>query len=239
MIQKLEMPPVMRLPTVRSGAGYYFFKRCFDLLVAAILVVVLTPALAVIALAIKLDSPGPVLFVHPRVGARRRFSDDEPVWETRVFEMYKFRSMYHKADPSIHEAHIKAFVANQPEAETSEGAKFKLSHDPRITRVGRLLRRTSMDELPQLFNVLKADMSLVGPRPVPTYEVALYEPWQRERLAAVPGMTGLWQVKGRCDLPFDEMVRLDLEYVRHPSLWTDLKILVWTIPAVLSGRGAD
>lgn len=238
MIQKLELPPAMR-STERDDRAYYFFKRCFDVTVAAILLIVLSPALGAIALAIKLNSPGPVIFVHPRVGAKRRLEHNQVVWETRVFDFYKFRSMFHNADPSIHEAHIKAFVANRTEAEADERAKFKLSHDGRITRVGRILRRSSMDELPQLFNVLKGDMSLVGPRPVPTYEVALYEPWQRERLAAVPGMTGLWQVKGRCALTFDEMVRLDLEYVRNPSFWWDLELLARTIPAVLSGRGAD
>jgi lipopolysaccharide/colanic/teichoic acid biosynthesis glycosyltransferase len=115
---------------------------------------------------------------------------------------------------------------------------FKLTDDPRLTRVGKVLRRTSLDELPQFFNVLKGEMSLVGPRPVPLYEVAEYKEWQRERLAAMPGMTGLWQVKGRSRVSFDEMVRMDIEYTRNRSLCFDLKILLLTIPAVLSGEGA-
>ena len=118
------------------------------------------------------------------------------------------------------------------------GAPFKLTHDPRVTRVGRLLRRTSLDELPQLFNVLKGEMSLVGPRPVPPYEVAQYHEPDAERLAAVPGITGLWQVNGRGDVPFAEMIRLDREYVRNQTVWLDLKILLATIPAIVSGRGA-
>ncbi|MGH9896190.1 MAG: sugar transferase, partial [bacterium] len=118
------------------------------------------------------------------------------------------------------------------------GARFKLSNDPRVTRVGRVLRRMSLDELPQLFNVLKGEMSLVGPRPVPLYEVAEYGESDTERLAALPGITGLWQVRGRAEIPFSEMVRLDCEYVRNQSLWLDLKILAATIPAVVSGRGA-
>ena len=114
----------------------------------------------------------------------------------------------------------------------------RLIDDPRVTRIGRILRRTSLDELPQLFNVIRGEMSLVGPRPVPLYEVAAYQPWQRERLAALPGITGLWQVRGRCELSFEDMVRLDVEYIRNQSIWLDFKILSLTIPAVLSGRGA-
>ena len=119
------------------------------------------------------------------------------------------------------------------------GGKFKLINDPRVTRVGRLLRRTSLDELPQLFNVLKGQMSLVGPRPVPPYEVACYRNGDRKRLAALPGITGLWQVRGRCQVSFDEMIRMDVEYIAKASLCFDLRILLLTIPAVLNGRGAE
>jgi lipopolysaccharide/colanic/teichoic acid biosynthesis glycosyltransferase len=125
------------------------------------------------------------------------------------------------------------------QASDEGGPKFKLSNDPRVTRVGHILRKTSLDELPQLVNVLKGEMSLVGPRPLPTYEVAEYQAWHRERLAALPGITGLWQVQGRCEVTFEEQVQMDIEYVRNQSLWQDIKILLSTIPAVVSGRGAE
>jgi lipopolysaccharide/colanic/teichoic acid biosynthesis glycosyltransferase len=145
--------------------------------------------------------------------------------------------MVQNADPAPHAAFIAAFAAGT--YATGRGAaRFKLTEDPRVTRVGHLLRRTSLYELPQLLNVLKGEMSLVGPRPVPPYEVACYQPWQFERLAAQPGITGLWQVRGRSQLAFDAMIRLDIDYVRHRSLWLDLKLLALTIPAVLSTRGA-
>ena len=147
--------------------------------------------------------------------------------------------MVRDADPSPHHAYIKAFIEGRIEASDEAGAKFKLTGDPRVTQVGRLLRRTSLDELPQLLNVLKGEMSLVGPRPVPIYEAADYQAWHYERLMALPGITGLWQVQGRCQVSFEEMIRMDIEYARHQSLWLDLKILFLTLPAVISGRGAE
>jgi lipopolysaccharide/colanic/teichoic acid biosynthesis glycosyltransferase len=143
------------------------------------------------------------------------------------------------ADPAVHEAYIRDFVAGRVQASPETGGKFKLTNDPRVTRVGRILRKFSLDELPQLLNVLKGDMSLVGPRPVPPYEAAQYGNGHRRRLAAIPGITGLWQVKGRCLVSFEEMIHMDLEYVRNASLLLDLKILLLTIPAVLSTRGAE
>jgi lipopolysaccharide/colanic/teichoic acid biosynthesis glycosyltransferase len=142
--------------------------------------------------------------------------------------------MVANADETVHEKHIEAFVSGRIDDEN-----FKLANDSRITRVGYYLRKTSMDELPQLINVVRGEMSLVGPRPVPTYEVALYQQWHHERLAALPGMTGLWQVEGRSHVTFEEMVSMDIDYVRRASLGLDLSILVRTIPAVLSGRGAE
>jgi lipopolysaccharide/colanic/teichoic acid biosynthesis glycosyltransferase len=142
------------------------------------------------------------------------------------------------ADQSLHAEYVRAFVEGRVDAGDGGDAAFKLAHDPRVTRVGRILRRTSLDELPQLFNVLKGEMSLVGPRPVPPYEVAQYRESDAERLAALPGITGLWQVDGRGTVPFDEMIRMDREYVRNQTVWLDLKILAATIPAILSGRGA-
>src|SRR5262249_22783862 len=134
---------------------------------------------------------------------------------------------------------IKSFANGQTSDDARNGVKFKLKQDPRVTRVGRVLRKTSLDELPQLLNVLKGEMSFVGPRPVPQYEVAEYKDGHFERLAAAPGITGLWQVKGRAVVSFEEMIRLDIEYVRARSLWLDFKILLLTIPAVISGRGAE
>jgi lipopolysaccharide/colanic/teichoic acid biosynthesis glycosyltransferase len=191
-----------------------------------------------IAFAIKLDTSGPVVFVQERVGVQRRSERGRTRWELRTFAFYKFRSMVAGTDQSLHEEHVRAFVQGRLEAGDGETARFKLTHDPRVTRVGRVLRRTSLDELPQLFNVIKGDMSLVGPRPVPLYEVAEYRASETERLTALPGITGLWQVRGRGELPFPEMIRMDREYVRNQSLWLDFTILVATIPAVLSCRGA-
>ena len=220
-----------------GSALYYACKRSLDVVVAATLLIVLAPVLVAIVIAIRLDSPGSAIFVQERVGARRRARDGRTTWEIRNFPVYKFRSMVSNADQSMHQAHVKAWIDGQVEA-AEDGAKFKLANDPRVTGVGRFLRKTSLDELPQLVNVVKGEMSLVGPRPVPTYEVAEYEDWHHERLAALPGITGLWQVKGRGEVSFEEMVRLDVEYVRTASLRLDLKLLALTIPAVVVGRGA-
>ena len=142
------------------------------------------------------------------------------------------------ADSSLHEAYIRDFVDGRISPQLAPGGKFKPSNDPRVTRLGRVLRKFSLDELPQLLNVLKGDMSLVGPRPVPTYEVACYRNGDHRRLAAWPGITGLWQVHGRCLVSFEEMVRMDIDYIRNATFCFDLKILFLTLPAVLSRRGA-
>ena len=231
-------PSAVSLPVDRSRALYFWGKRLFDLVLASVLLLLLLPLMLLVALAIKLDTPGPVFFVHKRVGVRRRSEAGRVCWEVREFPFYKFRSMVHGADPSLHQGHIRAFVQGQLAVRDGVCAKFKLANDVRITRVGRVLRRTSLDELPQLLNVLKGEMSLVGPRPVPPYEVAQYQASEMDRLAALPGITGLWQVNGRGEVPFSEMMRLDREYVRNQSLWLDVKILAATIPAVVSGRGA-
>ncbi len=218
---------------------YFACKRCMDIILATALLILLSPLLLLIAILIKLDTPGPVIFVQERVGARRRSRGGQAVWEIRNFTLYKFRSMVQDADQSIHQAYIKAFVEGLVAVSDADGAKFKLTNDPRVTRVGWILRKTSLDELPQLVNVLKGEMSLVGPRPVPTYEVAEYRSRHYSRLATLPGLTGLWQVKGRCQVAFEDMIDMDIDYVSHQSLGLDLKILLLTIPAVLSGRGAD
>jgi lipopolysaccharide/colanic/teichoic acid biosynthesis glycosyltransferase len=222
----------------RARMVTFAFKRFEDLLIAAAVLVVLAPMLLLIALAIELDSPGPAIFTQARMGARRRVRRGFASWEATTFRVFKFRTMVLDADPAVHEAHIDAFVNGGLRADAGTDAAFKLRDDPRVTRVGRFLRRSSLDELPQLVNVLLGDMSLVGPRPVPVYEAARYGEPERMRFGALPGITGLWQVSGRCALPFDDMIRLDLEYVRKQSLWFDLKILLRTVPAILSGRGA-
>jgi lipopolysaccharide/colanic/teichoic acid biosynthesis glycosyltransferase len=222
-----------------ARAAYYFCKRGLDLFGGILLLVLLSPALALIALLIRLDSEGPVLFVQERVGARRVSRDGEATWERRIFRIYKFRSMVHNADESLHRSHVRSFVAGRIEPNRHGYATYKLREDPRVTRVGRFLRQTSLDELPQILNVIRGEMSFVGPRPTPPYEVQCYEPWHCDRLLTLPGITGLWQVSGRSDLSFDAMIQLDLEYVRNQSIWLDLKILARTIPTVLSGAGAE
>ena len=194
-------------------------KRIMDLLMALVGVVVLLPLALLVALAIVVDSPGPVLHRMEWVGFRGR-----------RFVGYKFRTMVVGADGLRQD--LRAF--NQ-----MTGPVFKMSNDPRVTRVGRFLRRTSVDELPQLWSVIKGDMSLVGPRPPGPHEYAEFRPAQRLKLAVMPGMTCLWQVSGRSSISnFDDWIRLDLEYIRRWTLWLDVEILVRTIPVVLTGHGA-
>jgi len=199
-------------------SAYDVLKRIIDVVVACCGLILAAPILLVAALAVKLDSPGPVFYRQPRLGK-----------DGRPFVMLKLRSMTQDA------TQLQAALAHANEA---IGPVFKIRSDPRITRVGRFIRRTSIDELPQLWHVLLGDMSLVGPRPPIPEEVARYEPWQRERLAVKPGLTCTWQVSGRSDIPFERWVQMDIDYIRHRNLWLDLKILLQTIPAVLSGRGA-
>ena len=203
------------------------FKRAMDITGAAMLLLLLSPVLAVIAIAVKLSSKGPMLFRQQRVGQ----------YGAR-FTFLKFRSMYVNNNSDIHKEYVRQLIAGKAEQKGKDGV-FKLTNDPRITPVGRFLRRTSLDELPQFFNVLIGEMSLVGPRPPLPYEVEAYDVWHRRRLLeARPGITGLWQVNGRSRTKFDDMVRLDLQYARKQSLWLDLKILLRTPSAVFSGDGA-
>jgi lipopolysaccharide/colanic/teichoic acid biosynthesis glycosyltransferase len=227
------------IPCPQEGDRYFYFlcKRSLDVIITLILLLFLLPLMLGIAVLIKLETPGPVLFIQERVGVRRRVRNGRVQWEVVTFPFYKFRSMVHGADQSLHRAHVAAFVNGQIGDEN--GSLVKLTNDPRVTRVGRVLRKTSLDELPQLFNVLKGDMSLVGPRPVPTYEAERYEPRHWQRLQAVPGITGWWQVYGRGHVPFETMVRMDVEYIRSQSLWLDLKLLILTLPVILSQRGAN
>jgi lipopolysaccharide/colanic/teichoic acid biosynthesis glycosyltransferase len=219
-------------------AYYYFFKRALDMTVAALALVILLPLMALIAVLVALDSPGPIIFAQKRVGARRWTRDGFSYWQQAIFPCYKFRTMVCNADPSLHQAFVTTFIKGHVETSDPNGAKYKLTQDPRVTRIGRILRKMSLDELPQLVNVLKGDMSLVGPRPALQYEVELYQEWHKSRLRTFPGITGWWQVKGRSQVSFDDMVRWDVEYIRNQSLGLDLKILFLTIPAVLSAQGA-
>ncbi|MDI7278122.1 MAG: sugar transferase, partial [Anaerolineae bacterium] len=207
-----------------------FWKRLFDVTFGTLALVVLSPLMAAIAIAVRLDSPGPALYRQERIGENGR-----------RFTMLKFRSMRADADPRPHMAHVARLIGDnlRPEQLGPEaGGTLKIQHDPRITRLGRFLRKASLDELPQLLNVLKGEMSLVGPRPPLPYELALYQDWHRRRLEVIPGITGLWQIEGRNRVSFDEMVRLDLQYIEQQSIWLDLKILAQTPLAVLAARGA-
>ena len=200
------------------------FKRSLDIAASLLVILLLAPIAALIALAIKLTSRGPVLFRQTRVGH-----------QGKLFTMLKFRSMRAGSTSSIHQEYIRKVIHGPQEG----SAKLtKMKNDPRITRLGRILRRTSLDELPQFLNVLMGDMSLVGPRPCIPYEFESYQKWHRNRVRAVPGLTGLWQVSDRENISFDEMVKLDLNYVHRWSIWLDLKILLLTPVAVLSGNGA-
>ncbi len=215
-----------------NGAKFLLsVKRSIDVLGSLLALILLSPALAAIAIAIKLDSRGPILFRQTRVGEHGR-----------RFHLLKFRSMAMLCDPHIHEEYVKSYILGREDVKQSaaDGKEvYKLAQDQRVTRIGRFLRRTSIDELPQLINVLWGEMSLVGPRPPIPYELEAYDVWHMRRLVeAKPGITGLWQVNGRSRTTFDEMVRLDLRYAKTWSIWLDLKILFQTPRAVLSGDGA-
>ncbi len=201
------------------ASGTDVLKRLFDILVSAILLLLLTPLFAVIATAVWVEDGGPIFFAQTRVG---KFG--------RHFKMYKVRSMCLNAEEKLREL----LAQNQHR----EGVTFKIKDDPRITRVGRVLRKYSLDELPQLFNVLIGDMSLVGPRPPVPREVAKYSLADRRRLATKPGITCIWQVSGRSEIDFSGQVKLDVNYIEKQSFLLDLLILVRTIPAVVSGKGA-
>jgi exopolysaccharide biosynthesis polyprenyl glycosylphosphotransferase len=197
-------------------------KRAIDLTLSMLLLIAVSPALLLTAILVKLTSPGPVFFVQKRIGLNKR-----------IFNIYKFRTMVVDAEQKLQEIEHLNEVS---------GPVFKIKNDPRMTSIGRFLRKTSFDELPQLFNVLAGDMSLVGPRPLQLRDYELLtetgEDWQRCRFSVRPGITCLWQVNGRSSLPFHRWMELDLQYVRTWSLWLDLQILARTVPAVLRGSGA-
>jgi len=217
---------------------YYRCKRCLDIVGASVLLILLAPVLFLIALLIKSESPGPVLFLQECIGSRRRVKGGQIVWEQQPFRVYKFRSMVYAPDQSLHYSFVKDFINGKIQISHKSRYCFKLLTDPRLTRVGKMLRKTGLDELPQLFNVLKDEMSLIGPRPVPLYDVATYQPWHYERLNTLPGIAGLWEIKRGSVADFDQMAQLDIEYVRNQSLWMDITIIIRLIPTLLFCRGA-
>ena len=213
---KIQFRMLMWHITIRSSA---FFKRLMDIILAFAALILGSPVLLITALLVKITSPGPIIFSQVRVG---RFG--------RHFKFYKFRSMYIDAEAR------KAELLKHNES--GDGVIFKMKRDPRITPVGRFIRKFSIDELPQLFNVILGDMSLVGPRPPLPSEVRTYTLEERKRLNITPGITCLWQVSGRSELPFSKQIALDKEYIASRSVWKDFLILLKTVPAILTGKGA-
>lgn len=198
--------------------SYIFMKRILDISGALLGIILLMPLFILVSIAIKIDSKGPVFFLQERNG-----------FKGKIFKMYKFRSMVPDAEQRLRALESK---------NEADGHMFKIRNDPRITNVGKFIRKTSIDELPQLFNVLRGDMSIVGPRPPIVREVEHYDPWHNLRLSVKPGLTGLWQISGRSDIGFEEMVRLDLKYIRERNFWYDLKIIFRTIPVLLGDSKA-
>jgi exopolysaccharide biosynthesis polyprenyl glycosylphosphotransferase len=217
-VEELDGIPLISTRTLSIAGWNFFFKRLFDIVFSGFIAIVALPLGLLIALLIRLDSPGPVIYAQTRVGKNGQ-----------QFKFYKFRSMVIDAD----ERREQIACLNE-----SSGPLFKMKDDPRCTRIGSFLRRFSLDELPQLFNVLRGEMSLIGPRPNLPQEVDQYQEWHKKRLSVSPGMTGLWQVSGRSDLTFDEMVLLDIYYAENWSFGLDMSILLTTIPKVLLGKGA-
>lgn len=211
--------PLLNMESVLQDKQQLIAKRIFDLSLTILAIPVLIPLFLLIAIAIKLDTPGPIFFVQKRVGLRKH-----------VFPMFKFRSMYLNAEEKITELeHLNE----------ADGPIFKMTNDPRVTRIGKILRRTSLDELPQLINVLRGEMSLVGPRPMSIRDVDLFDRGiQRKRFSVQPGITCIWQISGRSDLPFEKWLELDLEYIDKWNFWFDVKILFKTFPAVIKSKGA-
>jgi lipopolysaccharide/colanic/teichoic acid biosynthesis glycosyltransferase len=212
------------VPVAPTSTGYRVAKRSLDVVGAVVGLVVVSPVLGIVAVAVRLDSPGPVLFRQIRLGLGGR-----------PFTVLKFRTMHLSADEHRHQEHIRELLRTG-EAASEDTTWAPIAADPRVTDIGGFLRRSHLDELPQFLNVLRGDMSLVGPRPPIPYEVELYEPWQLPRLSVVPGLTGLWQAYGWGRLSFAEGVKLDLEYVQRRSFALDLKIILRTLWQMLAGR---
>jgi len=229
----LRVDTVGLIPMVgRRGSNVeglnYLVKRSFDVVCASLILIVAMPVIALAALAILIFDGRPIFFRQQRIGALGR-----------RFEMLKLRTMKTTAADSVHRQYVQRWISDgrNANADGNGGTVFKLANDSRVTRVGRILRKFSLDELPQIFNVVRGDMSLIGPRPALPYELEHYQDWHRRRLEGMPGITGLWQVSGRNQVSFDEMVKLDVKYLEDWSLTTDIGILFRTIPVLLRGEG--
>ncbi len=215
--------------TIGMNAGYLRAKRVLDIVFTLLILLPLCIVFVIVAVAIRMDSDGPIIYRQKRVGLRGA-----------EFNLYKFRSMYVNTNDSAHRDAIVKYMNGQEMNVGTAAAitfQFKLSDDPRVTRVGRFIRKTSIDELPQFFNVLRGEMTLVGPRPPLPYEVELYTPHNWLRLSGKPGLTGIWQVYGRSRVTFQNMVEMDIDYLHHQSLWEDLKLIALTVPVMIRGRG--
>jgi lipopolysaccharide/colanic/teichoic acid biosynthesis glycosyltransferase len=212
--------------TRRKAVLREFGKRALDLAISVPAIVVLTPVFIVVWIAIHLDSPGPAVFCQRRIGRGEK-----------PFNCFKFRTLRHNADQNVHREAIRRAWAKEPLSNDPD-APYKLTDDPRVTRVGGVLRRTSLDELPQLLNVLRGEMSIVGPRPAIPYELEHFQDWHHRRHIVKPGITGICQVRGRGRVCPEVMLEMDVEYAMNWTLWTDLKLIALTFPAVLRGRGA-
>ncbi len=224
MQQTIQRPTLM---FVSQSKRYEILKRFLDIAISALALVLLAPLMMLCALAIQLDSPGPIFFRQVRAGK-----------DSKEFALLKFRSMLANCDPRLHQEYVKSFIVQQESnlPTSDDSSLYKLTRDPRVTRVGRWLRKTSLDELPQLWNVLRGDMSLVGPRPPIAYELEHYTDDAMQRLTVKPGITGLWQVSGRSRTTFQEMVDLDMRYIATRSILMDLWIIVMTVPVVVLAR---
>lgn len=235
--------------TYINGIGgtdrYFVMKRIMDISFSLAVLFLTLPMLILIALWIKYDSSGPVIYKQERITSRRVFKDGKYVWSMTPFTIYKFRTMSQDSSADVHKKFVKAFIKNDMQkmndlqnTDKRDSGEFKLCNDSRITKTGAFLRRTSLDELPQFLNVLLGDMSVVGPRPALDYEVEDYQDWQLLRLACKQGITGYWQVTGRSESVFDNMVKQDIWYSCHQSIWLDIKIIIKTPIAILTGKGA-
>jgi lipopolysaccharide/colanic/teichoic acid biosynthesis glycosyltransferase len=219
--------PVIMLAQQRDRGRYLRVKRVLDIALASLGLIVLSPVFLCVAIGIMLSSKGPVFFRQQRVG-----KGGVP------FDFFKFRSMHVGSDDKRHKDYVTEFIASRRKTSGDKVDIFKIENDPRIFPFGKFIRKSSLDEFPQLYNVLRGEMSLVGPRPCLQYEWECYDEWHRRRLQDLPGCTGLWQALGRSTVSFEEMVVLDLYYLSNVSLWLDLKIVLRTLPVILFGRGA-
>lgn len=224
MNYEVELVEDIRSAT-QARIGYRRIKRILDILVSITILTLLSPLLLFLAVGIKVHSPGPVIYRQKRVGKNGK-----------VFEMLKFRSMRDGNDPNVHKQHVQSLIQNNIDPQQLGQQSLKMAVDPRITGLGRFMRKLGLDELPQFFNVLKGEMSIVGPRPPLPYEVEVYTNWHKQRLAALPGITGIWQVMAHNKVSFEEMVHMDLDYIRQMSLGLDLKIMALTPIEMLKAK---